>query len=309
MRNWNWLQWLPYFNGVSERPAKRVLRLRNGWGIETEQLENRALLSAANPNGVVEHTDAADVGIVAPRKAQPVHFPSVQGTWNVTSTGEFSSSGTVTMTQNGAKVTSVVAIEGLETFTLVGRFKKKSPNELTAKSPRIAVPDFPVDVRLSISITFPQGNLAPTSFTGDVRAPFVGSVATLTGIKSGTGAAVANAPMASKAVPPPSIGGAWTVIISDIPTLGSLSGQLNLQQHGSRITGSADLGGGDTFDVRARISRKDPTQLSGRANVSDSQLGIKNAPFKVTLTANNTHFAGSVNTKVGVLHLDGSLGK
>jgi hypothetical protein len=306
MQNWNWPQWLSH--GVpAVQPTRRVLKVRSGWGIETEQLEQRALLSAANSSAALENP-VADVSTVS-RKATPTQFPTVSGVWNVTSSGEFSGSGTVTMTQQGAKVTSVVAIEGLETFTLVGRFKKKSPDELTAKSPRLAVPGFPIDVRLTITITFPSGDLNPTTFAGDVKAPFVGSVASLAGTKplENITAAADHAaiPKVASHTTVPDLAGSWTITISNIPVLDTLTGPLTLTQHGRRITGTADLGGGTDFNVRARLSQKDPTLLSGRASVSNSQLGIKNAPFSVTLDNNNIHFAGSTTTKVGTLHLDG----
>jgi hypothetical protein len=311
MQNWNWRQWLSrewLSRGVlAVQPNRRVLKVRSGWGIETEQLEQRALLSAANSSAALENP-VADVSTVS-RKATPTQFPTVGGVWNVTSTGEFSGSGTVTMTQKGAKVTSVVAIEGLETFTLVGRFKKKSPDELTAKSPRLAVPDFPIDVRLTITITFPSGNLNPTTFMGDVAVPFVGSVASLDGMKKQENITPSpdhvGIPKVASAPTVPDLAGSWTVTISNIPVLNSLTGPLTLAQHGRRITGTADLGSGTDFNVRARLNRKDPTLLSGRASVSNSQLGIKNAPFSVTLDNNNIHFAGSTTTKVGTLHLDG----
>jgi hypothetical protein len=76
-----------------------------------------------------------------------------------------------------------VNIEGLDGFTTTATFKKRSPNVLTSKSPRINVPDFPIKIKLTISITFPAGNLNPTTFTGSVKAPFVGTVSNLTGTK------------------------------------------------------------------------------------------------------------------------------
>lgn len=184
MQNGSWFNCLRRMGWMVYRgPRRRVAKLRMGWGSETEQLENRALLSAANHGALLENQTAAELAPVS-RKAQPVQFPNVQGTWNVTSTGKFNSTGTVTMTQNGSQVTSLISIDGLEPFTLVGKFKRHSPNEITKRSPRISVPDFPIDVRLKIQIHFPSGNLDPNSFSGTVKGPFGISVANLSATKA-----------------------------------------------------------------------------------------------------------------------------
>ena len=176
------LQQLAFTLGLSEQPsAKRVVKKRSGWGIETEQLENRALLSASG-RGAGNHE--AEAHVVGVNRRAPVQFPAISGTWNVTATGDFAGSGVVNITQNGKKVTSTIQIDGLGTFTATGTFRNGKPFELTSKTPRMELPGAPIKLRLTIAITFPQGNLNPTTFSGQVKVPFAGTVASLTATKS-----------------------------------------------------------------------------------------------------------------------------
>lgn len=304
MQNSSLRHWLQRVGVIGTRPTKRAVKLRSGWGIEAEELENRALLSAANQSALAENPVAAEVASAA--KKAPVQFPNVAGTYNLTLTGKYAGTGTVTMTQDGAKVTSVVNVDvaGLDSFTTTATFKKRSPNVLTSKSPRMDLPGSPIPLKLTIQITFPSGNLNPTTFTGAVKVPFFGTASNLAGTKLVQQSSVIKAESLKKA-PPPAIGGPWQLTVSNIPEVGSVTGPLTLVQHGRRITGSADLGNGATLKIRAKIDRADPTVLSGKASVTGSQLGLKNAPFDVTLDTNNTHFAGSADAGAITLHLEG----
>ena len=164
-----------------QESAKRIPKNRNTWGSETEQLENRALLSAASCD-MSEPAVSAQVAQAGRRRA-PVQYPDIAGQWNVTSTGRFSGAGTVTITQTGKTVTSTINIEGLGEFTSTGTFKRREPFVLKFKTPRLDIPDTSIDLRLSVQINFPTGNLNPTTFTGTVKAPFVGTVANLSATK------------------------------------------------------------------------------------------------------------------------------
>ena len=161
--------------------AKRIPKNRNTWGSETEQLENRALLSAASCD-MAEPAVSAQVAHA--RRRAPVQYPDIAGQWDVTATGQFEGTGTVNITQDGKRVTSTINIEGIGEFTAKGTFKRREPFVLKFRTPRLDVPDFPIDVRLSVQINFPSGNLTPTTFTGTVKAPFVGTVGTLAATKA-----------------------------------------------------------------------------------------------------------------------------
>ncbi|MDB5334668.1 MAG: hypothetical protein JWN70_287 [Planctomycetaceae bacterium] len=169
--------------GLIVEPAKRISKPRQGWGIQTEQLEDRALLSAATCNmpdpGVKAHVSHAD------QKAMAT-FPNVAGHWNVTVTGQVSGTGTIDVVQSGKKhnkITTTVHVAGVPTFETSGTFKAKTPFSLSGSSPKLELPGFPIPVKLTLTITFPAGNLNPTTFTGTVTAPFVGTVATISGLQ------------------------------------------------------------------------------------------------------------------------------
>ncbi len=174
---------LMYQLGLAGSPAaKRIPRNRNVWGTETEELENRALLSAANCD-LSEPPVANQVARIARRT--PVQFPAVSGNWNVQAGGEFfNGTGTAVISQDGRKVTAIISIDGFGEFETKGTFKRRTPSSLTFKTPRLDIPDVPIDLRLKVTINFPPSELEPTTFTGTIRAPFVGTVGTLDGMKT-----------------------------------------------------------------------------------------------------------------------------
>ena len=158
--------------------AKRVPQNRRGWGSETEELENRALLSAANCD-MSDPPVTAHVARVTHKAA--VQFPAIAGNWTFQVNGEtFSGPGTADIAQTGRKTLSDIHIEGLADFTSKGRFKRHTPATLTFRMPPLEIPGFPIKVRLTVSLNFPANDLNPTTFTGAVKAPFVGTVATIT---------------------------------------------------------------------------------------------------------------------------------
>lgn len=170
--------------GLIGQPAKRISKPRQGWGIQTEMLEDRALLSAATcdmpDSDVKAHVSHAE------QKRMAVQYPNVAGHWNLTITGQFQGTGTVDIVQSGKKhnkLVSTIHITGFETFQTQGTLKAKTPFTITASSPRLDVPEFPIPVKLTLTINFPQGNLNPTTFNGTVKAPFVGTVASITALQ------------------------------------------------------------------------------------------------------------------------------
>lgn len=170
MRTWSWGLILKHLGVNSSTSIRRIVKQSSVWNFEIEQLESRALLSAASRN-VWTDVSSAEIATVS-RKAQPV-FPNVAGTWNVVTTSEYFGSGTVTMTQSGKTVNLTVTLEDLPTFTVKATFKRHSPNELTAKSKRIEVPGSAVLVRLAFKIDFATGNQSPTTFNATVNAPVI----------------------------------------------------------------------------------------------------------------------------------------
>ena len=176
------IQTLMFKLGLAGSPAaKRIPRNRNVWGTETEELENRALLSAANCD-VSEPAVSSHVARIA--RKTPVQFPAVSGNWNVEASGQFfNGTGTAIISQDGKKVTAIISIDGFGEFETKGTFKRRTPSSLTFKTPRLDSPDVPIDLRLKVTINFPPSDLDPTSFTGTIRAPFVGQVGNLDGTK------------------------------------------------------------------------------------------------------------------------------
>ncbi len=169
--------------GLTGQPAKRISKPRQGWGIQTELLEDRALLSAASCDMADPHVKAHVSH--ATEKAM-VTYPNVAGHWNVTVTGQIQGTGTVDIVQTGKKhnkIVSTIHVTGFDTFEIKGTFKAKTPFTLSGSSPKLEVPEFPIPVKLTLTINFPAGNPNPTTFTGTVKAPFVGTVASISGIQ------------------------------------------------------------------------------------------------------------------------------
>lgn len=171
---------------MNAQPAKRIARQQRVWGTETEQLENRALLSAANK--VVDLDDApADVATLKAQKRVPIPITNVTGAWTVSVSGAVSGTGVVSFTQKGRRVTATLqlGIPGFENFKSVANFRPKSPSHIEFKTPRIAIEELDgFRLRLTIKLDFPQGQVTPTTFSGVVTAPFVGAVATVGGVKA-----------------------------------------------------------------------------------------------------------------------------
>ncbi len=155
----------------SGQPRRRVQKLRGKFGIETELMENRALLSAAG--GVCPVADAAVVGRAARASFTP---PDVNNsTWTISG----DATGTAHFTQTKNKVTVDVEALGMS-LTAKGRFKASAPNELHGT---VRVPN-PITgkgkLAVKVDITF-QNSPTPQTFTGGVSIAKLGVTLNVTG--------------------------------------------------------------------------------------------------------------------------------
>ena len=96
---------------ASKRPVKRIVKSQNGWGIETEQLEDRALLSATGRCAAM--ADSGVVADVARSHSKAMEVPNVGGLWSVSvASGELPFSNNVNFIQNGKVVTGSYSSQG-----------------------------------------------------------------------------------------------------------------------------------------------------------------------------------------------------
>lgn len=172
---------------AASQPSKRTEKGRIGWGTQTEQLENRALLSAAtcpvDPNAPAETAVQRNVH---ERKKPPVVFPTINGTWDVTVTGgQFNGatgSAVISVTRPKATrppvITSVVNITGVPAIHSSGKFNTKN-NHLIEGSANLDIPGFG-NHKVNLTITFDPGN-DPQHFTGKVAIGKAITLATFTG--------------------------------------------------------------------------------------------------------------------------------
>lgn len=124
--------------GMTPASTKRVAKARNGWGIETEMLEDRALLSAAGKcANMADPNAAAEVAKVQGKK---VEIPNVGGSFTVQITSPQTPLGPidvtdsdVNFTQTGKKVTGNFEGEGA-TAGIVAKLKGKTLNQALVKA-------------------------------------------------------------------------------------------------------------------------------------------------------------------------------
>lgn len=104
----------------------------------SETLESRCLLSAVNGRHIVadEQTVDADADgneqAKQPRGAKAFQVMNVAGTWDITYRGIPNFTGTLTIQQNGKRLTGTLANDGQPTTTFTARFVKKNPIADTA---------------------------------------------------------------------------------------------------------------------------------------------------------------------------------
>lgn len=269
-----WHNWMTNLARAIRPATKRTVRDARRWDLAAEHLEGRAMLSAT----------AGVAAEVAHGKA--VASPNVAGTWLVeTDFGD----GTAVLTQKGAKVTSVITVQGFPTFTTVGKFKAKSPNSIS-DSFKIATPEGKIPV--SVTINFGESS-NPTSFTGSVTV--AGETASLTGTKQGSTAAL------PKAAAVPNIGGAWLLDLSS--SLGQFEDvSLTINQTGKKITGNASFDGG-SISFTGKV--KPTGHIAGKATVVYGQNTLSNQKFFADLEGST--FSGEVNLKSldEIINIDG----
>jgi hypothetical protein len=168
MNQSNWTAFWEKLGLVGAYPVKRVEKAKIRWGSHTEELENRALLSAAT-----HHVDAtaADTDVVD-RKKMPATYPTIAGAWAVTVTGgQFAGSGTAVITVTQKKptsapvITSVVNITNVPAIHSSGKFDKADHSVISGKA-KVAIPGFGSPT-VTLTITFAPG-ANPTSFSGTV---------------------------------------------------------------------------------------------------------------------------------------------
>lgn len=139
---------------------------------QAEIFEERRLLSgiAIYPQPLAVQIETAPENFQSVPAAAPV-FPSLTGLWNVSASAEVDGesvgnfTGTIEITQKKGKLTGVVQVQGLPTFTIKGKLDKDEVLELSGKS------KFPVEVdagqfrgvRVNVQISFTQDL---QSFTG-----------------------------------------------------------------------------------------------------------------------------------------------
>lgn len=145
---------------TARQSAKRVPQTRAFWGMELEQLESRALLSAA----AMQVDDPAPAEVIKLGRKNVVVIPSVQGQWNVNVSGA-SHPGTAmaTVTQTGTKGTISLSYANFDSVTFVGKLNTKNQFIGSAK-----VPLNGKNVTVKITATFGAG-ASPTTFTGVVK--------------------------------------------------------------------------------------------------------------------------------------------
>ena len=158
----------------SGEPRRRIVKLRGGFGTETELMENRALLSASS--GLCSVSDTAIVSRIGRAAFTP---PDVNNsTWTVS--GDATGSAHFTQTKN--KVTVQVEALGM-TVTAKGRFKASAPNELHGT---VRVPN-PITgkgkLAVKVNITF-ENNPTPQTFTGSVSIAKLDLTLNVTGARN-----------------------------------------------------------------------------------------------------------------------------
>lgn len=157
---------------------RRISKPRGTWGIETERMENRTLLSAAGR--LHAHAPvAADVAPAEPRAA--FAFPNVNGKWHVT--GQPFVSGEATFTQTENQVAAAISGDLLN-VNMKGHFTKRHPHELfgTARVPNPITGNGKIAVK--VHIEFGESTM-PVTFSGDVQVKKLGLKLPMSGTYTG----------------------------------------------------------------------------------------------------------------------------
>lgn len=160
----------------TEQGRRRIAKSRGNWGIETERMENRAMLSASGGLLAVAPV-AAEVAVAEPRAKFTA--PNVAGHWVIS--GDVA--GEATLTQNKNKVTAVITAEGIN-ITVTKGFTNAHRHELT-KTVHVTNPTGVGPKRLAVKVHINFADVAnPTTFTGEVEIKSLGLSLNVTGNKT-----------------------------------------------------------------------------------------------------------------------------
>lgn len=282
LRNWVW------FSG---HPTRRNPVGRKHWSYQAENLEDRALLSAAAiaPDTVME---------VAPANAKAaVQFPQVAGTWDIEVVGQ--GTGTAIVTQNGAQVTVTFQAPGLGNIVLNGHFTRAHSHELSGRA-HLTLPEIG-RVRIQSEITFPENAESPLTFTGSSEVKgkhHFEQHYEFNGTKQGVGTLAVPA-AAKESITFPNVTGNWNVTLT-LPTVGSGSGVLNISQSGpggKTIHGSGtDLPAGTSVRLTGHFQTTNHNLIEGKAVVKTNGQTYR-ATFSVSVDQIAEGFEGQATVK------------
>lgn len=142
------------------RPTRRVPKNCLAFGLESEALESRALLSAAT----LQIAGCAPANVIQAGPKIAVAPLTVNGMWNMNITsGSHQGSATTTITQTGAKGTFALSYANFDAVTFTGKLNK---NNQFLGSAKILVNGKNVGVKLTVSFS---GGANPTSFSGFIK--------------------------------------------------------------------------------------------------------------------------------------------
>jgi hypothetical protein len=137
MNSWSFSAMFGNWDLATSRRLKRTPSIRGGWGIETEMLEDRALLSAAAKCGAPSDAQFATAGKAV---GKAVEIPNVGGNFSVQLTASNTPFGdidvtddSVDLTQNGKKLSGSFDAEGA-TASFRAKLRGTSSTEALVKA-------------------------------------------------------------------------------------------------------------------------------------------------------------------------------
>lgn len=147
---------------------RRKARAEGRFGMETERMESRALLSASSCLNPV----SAEVGRAVAKAT--FSYPQVDGLWKVT--GDATGDAKLTQTKNKVTATITATDMGIE-VTAKGKFTKANPHNLI-DTVKVTNPTGigPKKLKVNVNIDFGEGSVGqrPTSFDGTVAVSVPG---------------------------------------------------------------------------------------------------------------------------------------
>lgn len=267
---------------VSSVPAKRQRKI-NQWGIASERLEERALLSATGMEAVTAE--------VAQESRAAVMYPNVAGNWTFTIDNEVDVDAVLTQKKN--KVTAQFDFPPLGEITLKGKLSKNSPLELNGKA-KINAPQLG-KVKIELTGVFDESgeNFQAIARLISRAIPNPGSI-DIDGTRAvGTALTTSGA----RAATFPAVDGVWDFELSS-SLLGTQTGELQINQsEGSRkFTGEFDAGIADMV-FKGKMNSSDPTQAKGKATLIPISGKKIKAKFTIEFSNQHTELEGTATTK------------